>query len=121
MRSTDPEAVAASNLMGPSQLAFRPTQRLGLQRIGRHLHLVDATAPRAAERPVFKAHTSFGDTLDLHRPLAHQAQASGGSARQQCRSLRLGHGALQQGGSATLSVTDRSQAVRTVMLKQCAL
>ena len=121
MRSTDPEAVAASNLMGPSQLAFRPTQRLGLQRIGRHLHLVDATAPRAAERPVFKAHASLGDTLDLHRPLAHQAQASGGSARQQCMFLKLGHDALQRGGSATLSVTDKGQAVRTMILKQCAL
>jgi hypothetical protein len=57
--------------MGRPQLALHATQRVGLQRVRVHLHLVDAAAPFAADCPVFKANAGLGNELNVHVGLAH--------------------------------------------------
>jgi hypothetical protein len=94
------------------QLARHPTRHVGLQRVGAHLRLVDVTAPRAAERPVLKAHAGLGNALYLHLRLTYRAAAIRGSAQRECRFWKLGHDApLLTGGSATLSVTESQRHV----------
>jgi hypothetical protein len=45
-----------------------------------HLHLVDMTAPNAAERPMLKTRAGFGDPLDFNARLAYRAMGPGGLA-----------------------------------------